>query len=79
LDGVLSGTTVAGGTYGGATVFSGHTFRHETVLDSFGAKGDGANPEAGLINVKGTLYGTTEFGGANGEGTAFSIITSGAL
>jgi uncharacterized repeat protein (TIGR03803 family) len=40
------------------------------VLYSFkGISGDGKWPNAGLINVKGTLYGTTYVGGANGEGT----------
>jgi uncharacterized repeat protein (TIGR03803 family) len=41
---------------------------------------DGALPYAGLINVKGTLYGTTYFGGANpcqnrppGCGTVFAL------
>ena len=39
--------------------------------------GDGEYPYAGLINVNGTLYGTTYFGGANDDGTVFSITTSG--
>jgi len=43
------------------------------VLYSFGSSGDGALPRAGLINVKGTLYGTTEVGGASGYGTVFSV------
>jgi uncharacterized repeat protein (TIGR03803 family) len=43
------------------------------VLHSFGSSGDGARPYAGLINVNGTLYGTTLEGGANGDGTIFSI------
>jgi uncharacterized repeat protein (TIGR03803 family) len=51
------------------------------VLYSFGGSKDGAVPYAGLMNVNGTLYGTTENGGvrckALGCGTAFSITTSG--
>jgi hypothetical protein len=35
----------------------------EKVLHSFGGSGDGATPVAALINVKGTLYGTTLKGG----------------
>jgi len=31
-------------------------------LYSFGASGDASNPYAGLINVNGTLYGTTAYG-----------------
>jgi uncharacterized repeat protein (TIGR03803 family) len=48
------------------------------ILHKFGGAGDGTNPSAGLIDVKGTLYGTTIKGGANGYGTVFSIATSGA-
>ena len=43
------------------------------MLYSFGACTDGALLRAGLINVKGTLYGTTEFGGTSGHGTVFSL------
>lgn len=38
---------------------------------------DGANPQ-GLIISGNTLYGTTEFGGANGNGSIFSMQTDGA-
>ncbi|HLY02898.1 MAG TPA: choice-of-anchor tandem repeat GloVer-containing protein [Candidatus Cybelea sp.] len=48
------------------------------VLYSFGGSGDGVNPYAGLFSVKGTLYGTTQYGGgAGGEGTVFSVSASG--
>ncbi|HLY01034.1 MAG TPA: choice-of-anchor tandem repeat GloVer-containing protein [Candidatus Cybelea sp.] len=48
------------------------------VLYSFkGGSGDGRYPEAGLINVNGTLYGTTIEGPNGGPGTVFSITTSG--
>src|SRR5580704_238438 len=53
------------------------------VLHSFGPLPDGAQPYAGLIDVKGTLYGTTFTGGSNGCGTGyicgtvFSITTTG--
>ncbi|MGA2759433.1 MAG: hypothetical protein ABSF08_03800, partial [Candidatus Cybelea sp.] len=44
-----------------------------TLFYSFkGGAGDGANPWAGLVNVKGTLYGTTYDGGANDNGAVFS-------
>ncbi len=43
-----------------------------SVLHSFkGGAGDGAYPLAGLLNVKGTLYGTTAAGGAHDGGTVF--------
>ena len=43
------------------------------VLHSFGASSDGAQPMASLINVNGTLYGTTEDGGTSGSGTVFAL------
>jgi uncharacterized repeat protein (TIGR03803 family) len=44
------------------------------VLHSFGSSGgDGAVPFASLINVKGTLYGTTNGGGTDDDGTVFSL------
>jgi uncharacterized repeat protein (TIGR03803 family) len=38
---------------------------------------DGLGPIAGLIDVNGTLYGTTQQGGASGDGTVFEVSTSG--
>ena len=49
-----------------------------------GASGDGELPRAGLIDVKGTLYGTTALGGTKGcydfcgNGTVYSVTTAGA-
>ena len=82
VNGTLYGTTYVGGTdcmpsEQCGTVFSITTGGTEHVLHSFGEKTDGAGPEAGLINVKGTLYGTTFGGGGHGEGTVFSITPSG--
>ena len=34
---------------------------------------DGAVPRAGLLNVNGTLYGTTAAGGSSKAGTVFSL------
>lgn len=86
VNGTLYGTTSEGGSgtcyYSGyvqcGTVFAIAKSGRETVLHRFGAtSGDGANPFAGLINVDGTLYGTTYGGGVNGLGTIFAITTSG--
>jgi uncharacterized repeat protein (TIGR03803 family) len=88
VNGTLYGTTITGGAYGCdggrcGTVFSITTDGIEKVLHSFGGGGsygsgaDGAFPFAGLINVKGTLYGTTEEGGTHGLGTVFSITPDG--
>ena len=52
----------------------------ETVLYSFtGANGDGYYPASALImDSAGNLYGTTVYGGANGDGTVFKLSPSGA-
>ena len=93
VKGTLYGPTFYGGSglckdnhiHGCGTVFS-VTAGKEAVLYSFGGVPDGAHPYAGLVNVNGTLYGTTEFGGSgscgsyanSGCGTVFTIKTSGA-
>jgi uncharacterized repeat protein (TIGR03803 family) len=74
----LYGTTQQGGGSGCAfkgcgTVFNVKLSGVETVLYSFQGGLDGATPLAGLTIVNGTLYGTTEQGGANGVGTVFSL------
>src|ERR1700722_1743881 len=46
-------------------------------LYSFGKGSDGQQPKAALINVNGTLYGTTYGGGVYADGTVFSASTTG--
>jgi len=77
--GNLYGTTGSGGANSSGTVFKLDLFGNETVLYNFqGTVGDGVNPAAGLImDSAGNLYGTTEFGGANGYGTVFKLDASG--
>ncbi len=81
VNGTLYGTTTYGGVNGYGTVFSMTTGGKYRVLYSFGKSGsqccDGQNPSGGLINVEGTLYGTTFAGGALRVGTVFSLTTSG--
>jgi uncharacterized repeat protein (TIGR03803 family) len=77
VNGTLYGTTTAGGTYGGGTVFSiNPSTGSERVLHSFGHGSDGNDPQAALINVNGSLYGTTTAGGHYGGGTVFSVNPS---
>jgi uncharacterized repeat protein (TIGR03803 family) len=80
LNGALYGTTVGGGgTDSIGTVFKITTSGAESVIHSFKGATDGFSPGADLINVNGTLYGTTEQGGASGGyGTVFSITPAGA-
>ncbi len=82
LNGTLYGTTENGGN--GAcgstscgTVFSITTSGKETVLHNFSGGTDGAAPLDDLVDVNGTLYGTTEGGGTSNAGTVFSIKPSG--
>jgi uncharacterized repeat protein (TIGR03803 family) len=90
--GTLYGTTESGGSYKSkcnhygncGTVFSVTPSGQEKVLYSFGNGAYGADPRAALIDVGGTLYGTTPTGGAhskseNGCGTVFSITPRGTL
>jgi len=81
VNGVLYGTTQWGGDsttcpLGCGTVFSITTSGDEKVLYAFKAGSDGALPQAGLINVNGTLYGTTEYGGAYGGALGFGTVFS---
>ena len=50
---------------------------NETVLHSFSGGTDGSYPVAAMIADKsGNLYGTTRYGGANGQGTVFELTKS---
>jgi len=74
VGGTLYGTTTDGGSSDEGTIFAlAHKSGPELVLYSFTGGIDGEYPRAGLTNVGGTLYGTTEAGGASGIGTIFSL------
>jgi uncharacterized repeat protein (TIGR03803 family) len=78
VNGTLYGTTADGGAGGYGAVFSlDPATGAETVLYSFCIKTnctDGAQPYAGLIDIDGTLYGTTQGGGS---GSCFNFLTIG--
>jgi uncharacterized repeat protein (TIGR03803 family) len=70
----LYGTASAGGTNGDGTVFEIGPDGYETNLYTFsGPPGDGQNPIGDLVLCSNTLYGVTEAGGANREGSIFSF------
>jgi len=76
VKGTLYGTTQTGGTGGVGTMFSVTTRDDEKVVYSFCNRqscADGNYPSTSLIDVKGTLYGTTGGGGAYGRGSVFSF------
>ena len=83
LQGTLYGTTAGGGTNSDGTVFTISRSGSESVLHSFNpSKGEGSTPVAPLLEVSGTLYGTTAYGGPNcgsvGCGTVFTMTSSGS-
>ncbi|OYW07108.1 MAG: hypothetical protein B7X11_00540, partial [Acidobacteria bacterium 37-65-4] len=78
-DASLYGTTYFGGPSNQGTIFTvmtdGSGF---TLLHSFAGASDGANPLGGLIlGGDGSLYGTTDQGGASNLGTVFTVRTDG--
>jgi uncharacterized repeat protein (TIGR03803 family) len=83
-DGVstLYGTTAGGGPMNWGVVYTIAPGEAEFLMYSFGADNntnDGQSPAAPLItDGAGNLYGTTSGGGSTGDGTIFSIGTSGS-
>ena len=80
---VLVGSTIYGTTYSGGSSGHGTIYKFNTnatgfaVLYNFTNGTDGGNPACGLTLSGSTLYGTTSEGGSSGDGTIFSISTSG--
>lgn len=86
VGGALYGTTEEGGSYTDSSgtccgvAFSLSTSGIQKVLYDFSeGDPDGEFPVTGLTDVKGVLYGTTAYGGADSGGTAFSMTTTGSL
>jgi uncharacterized repeat protein (TIGR03803 family) len=74
----LYGTAELGGTNGYGTVFAINTENMIfTNLYNFTGGSDGAYPWCGLVLSGNTLYGTTQYGGTNGNGNVFAISTNG--
>jgi len=74
--GNLYGTTEEGGANSLGIVFMVNIkSKKETVLYTFTGGSDGGEPSAGLVRASnGTLYGTTQVGGANSAGVVFQLI-----
>lgn len=84
--GVISvGGTLYGATYEGGTSFSGMIFSVTTSgtekpvysFTGYPYGPDGLYPFGGLIAINGTLYGTTVYGGASGNGAVYAVTTAG--
>ena len=85
-DGNFYGTTIIGGTHLYSNFFGGTIFKltpagQYTILYNFCSQpncADGGEAVAGLVQgTDGNFYGTTEVGGANGNGTIFQITPEG--
>jgi uncharacterized repeat protein (TIGR03803 family) len=83
VDGGIYGTTEFGGANEGGTIFKIASGATLNTLYSFCAQsncGDGAYPFSGLVlATDGNFYGTTQQGGANGQGTFFEVTARGML
>ena len=80
MNGTFYGSTSNGGGSNLGVVYSLTTSGAITVLHDFTGGSDGGNPQAGLVDVHGTLYGTTYIGGTpgrRGKGIVYSIGTTG--
>jgi uncharacterized repeat protein (TIGR03803 family) len=85
VNGTLYGTTAQGGAYACGVIGCGVAYSldpktgEEIVLHSFGSGSDGQTPQTSPLDINGTLYGTTYWGGStscdNGQGcgTVFAL------
>jgi uncharacterized repeat protein (TIGR03803 family) len=79
-DGNFYGTTFAGGTRNGGTVYKITPAGKLTTLHKFTFGSDGAEPYDALIQANdGNFYGTAQFGGAHQLGVVFKITPQGTL
>jgi uncharacterized repeat protein (TIGR03803 family) len=80
VNGILYGTTAFGVQgVGCGIVFKISTSGKESTVYNFPpGKEYGDDPEGDLLNINGTLYGTTEHGGTDNKGTVYAVTTSGA-
>jgi uncharacterized repeat protein (TIGR03803 family) len=80
-NGYLYGTTEDGGASNEGTVYQITSSGSLGILYSFTGGADGANPRSALViaGTDGDLFGTTEFGGASGDGTIYKITRSGSF
>ena len=81
----LTGSFAAEGDYVATSATSTLTITPAPVYNfslvySFGGSPDGSSPIAGLVQgADGNFYGTTQFGGTNGDGTVFKVTPGGTL
>lgn len=75
------GTAIFGGRWNSGTVFgittngTGLTVEYTFSTETYSGNQDGSNPEAHMVMLGNTLYGTTEYGGSKDDGTVFRVNT----
>jgi uncharacterized repeat protein (TIGR03803 family) len=83
VDGNFYGTTSAGGTFGGGTVFKISPGGSLTTLHNFCFPPncpDGSGPTTGLVQATdGNFYGMTRIGGPQNDGVIFQVTPGGSL
>jgi uncharacterized repeat protein (TIGR03803 family) len=80
VDSNFYGTTIAGGSNNGGTIFAIGRGIGYTNLFSFTGLATGFDPEGGLAQgTNGHLYGTTTGGGVNNSGTVFRLSSTGVF
>jgi uncharacterized repeat protein (TIGR03803 family) len=83
-DGLFYGTTSQGGVNAGntafGTIFTISSTGSFNTIASFNSNADGATPHAPLLlGADGNFYGAAIAGGANGDGTIFSVTPGGSF
>jgi uncharacterized repeat protein (TIGR03803 family) len=77
-NGMMYGATRTGGAHNYGCIYRVNRFDGtESVLYSFKGRGDGQSPEAGLTVMNNKLYGTTNRGGTDNDGTVFELSEDG--
>ncbi len=79
-DQMIYGTCSVGGSGGFGSAYGYNLGSGYTMIHSFAGGANGSYPQGGLmLGSDGLLYGTTQFGGSDGQGTIFSIDPSNGL
>jgi uncharacterized repeat protein (TIGR03803 family) len=81
---VVDGDALFGETVGNSTsssdgsIFMARGDGTKSLVYAFPGS-DGTDPTDGLVDLNGTLYGTTEYGGKFGDGTVFAVLPNGTV
>ena len=77
IDGLFYGVNSTGGRSDNGTIFSVTAGGKFITLNTFTQSSQGTTPEGGIVQARdGNFYGTTNKGGANGDGTLYQMVPS---